>query len=98
MSERVLVVDDDPDFRRFAELAVSRFGYETKSSGSADEALAMLAAETYDVVLVDVFLNGAGLSQSGIDLCARIAERWENLPVIVMTAQGTLETAGGAVP
>jgi DNA-binding NtrC family response regulator len=93
MSERVLVVDDDPDFRRFAELAVSRFGYETKSSGSADEALAMLAAENYDVVLVDVFLNGA----SGIDLCARIAERWENLPVVVMTAQGTLETAVGAI-
>ncbi len=93
MTDRVLVVDDDPDFRRFAELAVSRFGYETKSCGSADEALAMLAAEAYDAVLVDVFLNGA----SGIDLCARIAERWENLPVVVMTAQGTVETAVGAI-
>jgi len=64
MSDRVLVVDDDPDFRRFAELAVSRLGYETKSCGSADEALAVLAAETYDAVLVDVFLNNT----SGIDL------------------------------
>ena len=43
MTERVLVVDDDPDFRRFAELAVARLGYETRSCGSADEALAILA-------------------------------------------------------
>jgi DNA-binding NtrC family response regulator len=93
MTNRVLVVDDDIDFRHFAELAVSRFGYETRSCGSADEALALLAAEPYDVVLVDVFLQGA----SGIDLCSRIAERWENLPVVVMTAQGTLETAVGAI-
>ena len=48
----------------------------------ADEALATLAAEPDDAVLVDVFFNGT----SGIDLCARIAERWENLPVVVMTA------------
>ena len=93
MTDRVLVVDDDPDFRRFAELAVSRFGYETKSCGSSEEALAVLAAETWDAVLVDVYLNNT----SGIDLCARIAERWENLPVVVMTAQGTLETAVGAI-
>jgi DNA-binding NtrC family response regulator len=93
MTDRVLVVDDDPDFRRFAELAVSRLGYETKSCGNADEALALLASEPYDVVLVDVFLVGA----SGIELCSRIAERWENLPVVVMTAQGTLETAVDAI-
>ncbi|HEY1956862.1 MAG TPA: sigma-54 dependent transcriptional regulator [Polyangiaceae bacterium] len=93
MTDRVLVVDDDPDFRRFAELAVSRLGYETRSCGSADESLAILAAEAYDVVLVDVFLVGA----SGIELCSRIAERWENLPVVVMTAQGTLETAVDAI-
>ncbi len=93
MTERVLVVDDDPDFRRFAELAVARLGYETRSCGSADEALAILAAEAYDAVLVDVFLVGA----SGIELCSRIAERWENLPVVVMTAQGTLETAVDAI-
>jgi len=93
MTDRLLVVDDDPDFRRFAELAVSRLGYEARACGGADEALAILAAEAFDVVLVDVHLQGA----SGIDLCSRIAERWENLPVVVMTAQGTLETAVGAI-
>jgi two-component system response regulator AtoC len=93
VSQRALVVDDDPDFRRFAELALQRQGYEARSCGTADEALAILAEGEFDVALADVHLPGT----SGIDLCSRIAERWENLPVVVMTAQGTLETAVAAI-
>jgi two-component system, NtrC family, response regulator AtoC len=93
MTDRILLVDDDPDFRRFAELTLQKLGYDGRACSSADEALAILTEGEFDVVLVDVHLVGA----SGIDLCSRIAERWENLPVVVMTAQGTLETAVAAI-
>ncbi len=93
MPDRVLVVDDDPDFRRFAEVSVTQCGFIAHSRGTAEQALEALTSEDYDVVLADVHLGGA----SGIELCARIAERWENLPVVVMTAQGTLATAIAAM-
>ncbi len=93
MPHRVLVVDDDPDFRQFAELTVSRAGFEVKCRGSAEQALEALAQEDFDVVLADVHLTGA----TGIELCSRIAERWENLPVVVMTVQESVETAVAAI-
>jgi two-component system response regulator HydG len=93
MTHRVLLVDDDPDFRKFAELIVSQAGFDVRSRGSAEDALEALANEDFDVVLADVHLTGA----SGIDLCARIARRWENLPVIVMTVQESVETAVAAI-
>jgi len=91
--ERVLIIDDDPDFCRFAELAVRSCGFAAASTTNAEACLETLAREEFGVVLADVHLDGA----SGIDLCARIAERWENIPVVVMTARGTLETAIAAI-
>ena len=86
-------MDDDPDFRQFAELAVRHAGFDVKSRGSAEQALDALASEDFDVVLADVHLTG----ETGIELCARIAERWENLPVVVMTVQESVETAVAAI-
>ncbi len=93
MMNRALLVDDDPDFVRFAAMTLQRFGYESRASSTAEEALAALAEDDFDVVLADVHLAGA----SGIELCRRVAERWENLPVVVMTAQSTVETAIAAI-
>jgi len=90
---RTLLVDDDPDFVSLTKLMLERFGYEALTAQSAEAALVALAEDDFDVVLADVHLGGA----SGIDLCRRVAERWENLPVVVMTAQGTVETAVAAI-
>src|SRR5260221_11856347 len=92
--DRVLVVDDDPDFCRFVEVILRGCGFEAKSTATAEAGLDALASEDYAVVLADVHLGGA----SGIELCGRIAERWEKIPVVVSTAQGTLDTPTPATP
>jgi two-component system response regulator HydG len=91
---RALLVDDDPDFVRLTEMTLRRFGYESHASATVEDALVALAEDDFDVVLADVHLDGG---ESGIDLCRRVAERWENLPVVVMTAQSTVETAIAAI-
>ncbi|HSQ65683.1 MAG TPA: sigma-54 dependent transcriptional regulator [Polyangiaceae bacterium] len=93
MTNRVLLVDDDSDFCSFAELTLRACGFEAESRPTATQALEALGQADFDVVLVDVNLAGT----SGLDLCGQIAQRWENLPVVVMTASGTMEVAVAAI-
>ena len=89
MSGRVLIVDDDQSECELLETALGHRGFETSWRTSADAALALLAAEEFDVVLTD--LNMPGLS--GVDLCKRVAASQPDVPVIVVTAFGSLDTA-----
>ncbi len=86
---RVLVVEDDKDFRELLINHLSRCGYQAEGAVDREEAFEMLEEKDYSVVLLDLFLpNG-----NGIDIL-----RWtkENLPlteVIVITGHGTIRTA-----
>ncbi len=64
-------------------------GHVVTATSTGDGALAALDAEPFDVVVTDVRMRGA----SGIDLCRRVVGNRPDLPVIVMTAFGTMETA-----
>jgi two-component system, NtrC family, response regulator AtoC len=93
MAGRVLVVDDD---RSMCELVVEGLGsrgYEVEWRVSADEALALLGATEFDVVLTDLHLEGP----SGLELCERILAQRSDVCVVVMTAFGSLESAIGAI-
>jgi len=93
MIGRVLVVDDEPEMLSLlaTDLGLRRFGVLTASS--ADAALEILGLEAVDVVLTDLFMPRTG----GVDLCERIAASHPDLPVIVMTAFGSMETAVDAL-
>ena len=93
MRGRVLVVDDDVRLCELLEADLSRHGFEVGWRARADEALACLAEEEFDVVLTDLRLPGS----DGLEFCRRILERREDLPVLVMTAFGSLESAIGAI-
>jgi two-component system response regulator AtoC len=93
MSYRVLVVDDDSSLCETLELALGRRGYRTASRTVAADALAALAAEEFDVVVTDLNMRGTG----GIELCERIVANRPDIPVIVLTGFGSLETAVGAI-
>ncbi|MBN2294650.1 MAG: sigma-54-dependent Fis family transcriptional regulator [Pirellulales bacterium] len=93
MHGRILIVDDDQTMCKTIEVALRPRQFETSWRISAEEALLALKNETFDVVLTDLSMPGL----SGIELCERIAANRPDVPVVVMTAFGSLETAIAAI-
>ena len=93
MPGRVLVVEDEREMRAMLEKGLTRRGFTPVALPSADEALARLAAEDFDVVLTDLRMPG----MDGLALCERIALNRPDIPVVVVTAFGSLETAVAAI-
>jgi DNA-binding NtrC family response regulator len=89
----VLVVDDDPALCAWVEAGLAAHGFTSRSCTDPIAALDWLRDAEVDVVVTD--LNMAGLH--GLDLCARAVERRPDVPVLVLTAFGSLETAIGAI-
>jgi len=85
----LLVVDDEPRIRRVLQLALSDLGYRVLLAEDADAAQRQLAAGDVDLALVDLQLPG----RSGLDLLAELRTGRPELPVILMTAFGTVESA-----
>ena len=93
MEGRVLVVDDDHAMCETLEGVLGRRGVVTASRRSAAEAWSLLETEDFDVIVTDWNLDGA----SGLELCERVVSNRPDLPVVVMTAFGSLEAAVGAI-
>jgi two-component system response regulator AtoC len=89
----VLIVDDERTLARAIRTFMTEAGYEAEVAGDAEQALEMVESLRPDVVFADVRLPG----MSGIDLLRRIREFDPAIPVIIMTAHGTIEGAVEAV-
>lgn len=89
MSHRVLIIDDDPATCELLAAELSETGMEVETCTSGDEALRSIERGSFDAVATD--LNMAGMS--GLDLCQRLAASRPELPVIVITAFGSVQTA-----
>jgi len=88
-----LVVDDEPDIRTLLEITLGRMQVACVSCADLAEARARLAEQSYDVCLTDMRLPDG----DGIDLVRLIGERYPNLPVAVITAHGSMESAIAAL-
>ncbi len=93
MSGRVLIVDDEQSMCELLEVDLRMRDFKTAWFTSADEGFQALIKDSFDVVLTDLNMPGGG----GIDLCERIVANRPDIPVIVMTAFGSLETAIAAI-
>jgi DNA-binding NtrC family response regulator len=90
---RILIVDDDEvSCRLFAEV-LEGDGHEVHQARSGEEALDRLRKESYDLLLVDVRMPGI----TGLDVTRLMRQERPLLPVIVMTAFGSIETAVEAI-
>jgi two-component system response regulator GlrR len=89
MSARVLVVDDDTDLLRLLSMRLTAAGYRVSTAESAEAALAQLALERPQLVISDVQLPG----EDGLALFERIRTQHAALPVILLTAHGTIPDA-----
>ena len=86
---RVLVVDDDPDMLRLLAMRLGAAGYQVTAVGSAEAALSQLDIERPQLVLSDVRLPG----RDGLALFDEVRTRHPSLPVILLTAHGTIPDA-----
>ncbi len=85
----LLIVEDEPKMRRLLELNLAEEGYAVRTAPDAETALKMLTAEPVDAVLTDVKLPG----MNGLEFLQAAKRVNGALPVIVMTAYGTIESA-----
>lgn len=90
---RILVVDDEAAIRTVLEARLTGGGYEPVAVASAEEALAKLNAEEFDLVLSDVKMPGMG----GERLLAELRKTKPDLPVVLLTAHGSIPDAVAAV-
>ncbi|MGA1869692.1 MAG: sigma-54-dependent transcriptional regulator [bacterium] len=93
MKRRVLIVDDDKSMCEMLDADLRRRNFIPVWYTSAEEAFAHLKDEDFDAVLSDVNMPG----MNGIALCERIGANRPDVPVIVITAFGNLETAIAAI-
>jgi DNA-binding NtrC family response regulator len=89
----VLIVDDERTLARAIKAFLTESGYEAETAGDAEQALRLLETMRPDVVFTDVRLPG----MNGIELLRKIREFDAAIPVIIMTAHGTIEGAVEAV-
>jgi two-component system NtrC family response regulator len=92
-SARVLVVDDDGAVLVSLALLLKQSGFEPLRAASAAEALALLAREPVDLVLQDMNFSLQTGGEEGLALLAQLRERHPALPVLLMTAWGSIGLA-----
>ena len=85
----ILLVDDDPDLLQLIALRLSSAGYRVSTAASGEEALGKMAARRPDVVITDLRMDG----MDGLALFERIRSGAPSLPVILLTAHGTVPDA-----
>lgn len=95
MSADILVVDDEADIRELVAGLLEDEGYRTRKAGSADEALAAIAARRPNLVFLDIWLQGSRLD--GLQVLDLIKESHPDLAVVMISGHGNIETAVSAI-
>ncbi len=90
---KLLLVDDEDDFRRSSMKYMERKGHDVQGAASGAEAMATLERETFDVAVFDMDMPG----MSGLELMQRVQEAKMDLEVVFLTGHGSIETAVAAM-
>ncbi|MCG5513461.1 sigma-54-dependent transcriptional regulator [Ectothiorhodospira shaposhnikovii] len=87
--QNVLIIDDEPDIRELLEITLGRMRLHTRSAGTVREAKRLLGNEPFDLCLTDMRLPDG----DGIELVEHIQAYYPELPVAVITAYGSMDSA-----
>jgi len=91
--QKILVVDDLPDWRATLSGLLADEGYEVHVADSSDSALNLISAHHgFDLALIDMRLDESDEENTeGLDLAAKIKQRWPATKVLIITGYGTSE-------
>ena len=95
MAKDILIVDDEDDIRDLISGILEDEGYQAREAAHADGALDTIRARKPSLVILDVWLQGSRLD--GIELLEAMKSTSPDLPVIVISGHGTIETAVAAI-
>ena len=87
--KQILVVDDEPKMRRVLEIMLQKMGHRVLAAENGREALTVFLKNTIDLVITDLRMP----EMNGIELLANLRAQESDVPVVVITAHGTIETA-----
>ncbi|HMJ10119.1 MAG TPA: sigma-54 dependent transcriptional regulator [Polyangiaceae bacterium] len=87
--KQILVVDDEPNLRRVLSAQLTRDGYDVHTAEDGEQALQMLADHHIDLVITDLRMPKV----DGMELLRRAVEQDDELPVVMITAHGTVDNA-----
>ncbi|MEX0838976.1 MAG: sigma-54 dependent transcriptional regulator [Parvibaculum sp.] len=95
MASDILIVDDEGDIRELVAGILNDEGYDTRSAADSDRALAAIEARRPGLVILDIWLQGSKLD--GLELLDIVRERHPDLPVVIISGHGNIETAVSAI-
>lgn len=95
MAGDILVVDDEADIRDIVAGILDDEGYRTRTARNADEALAAIEARRPNLVFLDIWMQGSRLD--GLQLLDVVKERHPEMPVVMISGHGNIETAVSAI-
>jgi two-component system response regulator AtoC len=90
---RILVVDDEKNITFVVQAMLERAGFEVIVLNESAEAVDVISTEDLDLVITDLYMPGPG----GIEILAYCQKHHNQLPVVIITAYGTIESAVGAL-
>ncbi|MCG8465328.1 MAG: sigma-54 dependent transcriptional regulator [Xanthomonadales bacterium] len=98
MNETVLVADDQPDVRQAMKLLLRSEGYQVELAKDPDEVLAVMSQGGIDLLMLDLnYTRDTTSGREGLAVLQKLREKGEELPVVAMTAWGTVDVAMEAV-
>jgi two-component system nitrogen regulation response regulator NtrX len=95
MATDILIVDDEADIRELVAGILEDEGYAVRTAKDAEEALSAVAARRPNLVLLDIWLEGSRLD--GLALLDVIKGQHPDLPIVMISGHGTIETAVAAI-
>jgi len=95
MASDILIVDDEEDIRELVSGILSDEGHETRTAFDSDSALASIADRVPRLVFLDIWLQGSKMD--GLELLDAIKTMHPELPVVMISGHGTIETAVSAI-
>lgn len=91
--QKILIVDDDAEFRRSLFKTLVKHGYEISTASSILQASELLSKESYALILLDIQMP----QQSGLEFLRYVKERAPESQVIMITAEGSEQTYDAAI-
>jgi DNA-binding response OmpR family regulator len=95
MASDILIVDDEADIRELLAGILQDEGYDTRTARDSDEALSAVVAHQPNLVFLDIWLQGSRLD--GLQLLDSLKQEHPELPVVMISGHGNIETAVSAV-
>jgi two-component system nitrogen regulation response regulator NtrX len=95
MSADILIVDDENDIRALIQGILQDEGYEAREAANSDQAYAQCEARVPELIVLDIWLQNS--KHDGLEILAALQEKYPQVPVLMISGHGTIETAVSAI-